>query len=175
MNFMDSMDEPNIEIPFDGEQETKEFSQREWEKQAYALARWRTMENKPWSGEPDFKVESYKGFGIVVNRNDLGFLCGYVVLPITHKLAGESFWDMPYLVHGGVTYCGPISNLPFEWSGEAWAIGFDCGHYGDLIPFHECLERPYHIQGLGGTYRNMDYVIGECVLLIDQILGEFIE
>jgi len=86
-------------------------------------------------------------------------------------------------VHGGITY----SNLAhrrigekdvdgvFNGSDHRWYFGFDCGHCDDfapamvaelnkLMPDHRLAE--FHNQQ---TYRNAEYVMGECRKLAEQL------
>lgn len=63
----------------------------------------------------------------IIKWMPLGHLCGYVVLPPGHPWRGketQELWGSS--VHGGITFSGP---MPEE--GVEWAVGFDCGHYGD--------------------------------------------
>lgn len=50
---------------------------------------------------------------------------GYVHLPKGHKYFGIDANDIPYEVHGGLTFADEIDGY--------WVIGFDTCHYGDTL------------------------------------------
>ena len=59
--------------------------------------------------------------------------CGYVALPVGHKLHGKSDVqiDDEVNVHGGITLAGRIGS---DDLGRFWA-GFDMAHYHDFDPY----------------------------------------
>ena len=65
-------------------------------------------------------------------------------------------------VHGGLTYAD--NHEPFGKPGDYWWFGFDCAHYGDLIPAMS--ERHSHP---GQIYRTQTYVVAECQSLAAQL------
>lgn len=76
-----------------------------------------------------------------LNGMSHGYANGYVAVPPTH-LAYESDYEDVYAdVHGGITYCGPMSNFSNEQvtllDGEIpdyfWVFGFDTAHFGDNL------------------------------------------
>lgn len=83
----------------------------------------------PWDGEPDGLVwESSHGFRCALARGPTGAWCGYVALKENHPLFGVAYHEVEVKVHGGLTF-GEI--LP----DKLWALGFDCAHSFDLVPF----------------------------------------
>lgn len=146
-----------------------------------------------WIDEPDEVEFDHLGIHCVVKRiyhHEIadhmfgGHLCGYCELPEGHKFyEKEDFNDWPYDVHGGITFV------------EDHVIGFDCAHFGDLVPSIGLLTRDYLLEdsllkkynelrpsGLNKfllsdqtyknsdeTYKNMDFVIKECRNLAEQI------
>jgi hypothetical protein len=64
----------------------------------------------------------------------LGHLCGYVRIPRTHALYGkhDSAKLQKIFVHGGVTFSK--TKKSGRWLTRGHWIGFDCAHYGDLVP-----------------------------------------
>lgn len=112
----------------------------------------------PWSCEPDelFWQESSTGYSCLIRRATLGNLCGYVAVPLGHRLYGDEDAGRELNVHGGVTFTGHHFDM------EAWVVGFDCGHAGDLspgVPFLFDRDR----------YRDFAYVKAECESLAAQL------
>jgi hypothetical protein len=126
-----------------------------------------------WKNEPNELAGEYKNYVFFVKRNDvMGFLCGYVILPAWHMYyQQDDYFDLELDVHGGVTYADTADNLG-EFPEVLWTIGFDCGHYLDLIPFmyNRYVQGPGEWRGQRETYKNMDFVIGQCQHLIDQLI-----
>ena len=63
--------------------------------------------------------------------------------------------------HGGLTYSGAGPN---DSGHSDWYFGFDCGHYGDLIPKFLADKIAFD-----GDYRNAEYVRDECKNLAVQL------
>jgi len=140
-----------------------------------------------WLKEPDQVTFEYRGIQCLVQRMMAretdqsifgGHLCGYIRIPKDHCLYGKDLElsSSHIEVHGGVTYN--------EMEGENHWIGFDCAHSYDTIPSmvemrkkikKDMLEKhpwileksPIFIEG----YRNIQYVIGECKSMVDQLLS----
>lgn len=104
----------------------------------------------PWTDEPDeiHWRSSASGYPLLMWRNMTGGWCGYVGLPPGHPLA-DIHYDSSELyaaisVHGGLTFGGRLEpshdsvQIPPEYL-EHWWIGFDCGHFGDVMPAMEAL------------------------------------
>ncbi len=137
-----------------------------------------------WEIEPDelHFVDEKTGYKCVIWRHpELGNLNGYVILPKDtklYKLYKESdeywFYNSPILVnnikvhgdikvHGGLTYSGDC--LPYL-KGE-FALGFDCGHGFDLIPYLDYGRSSSDLSN--ATYKNIEYVKKECSKLASQL------
>lgn len=111
--------------------------------------------------EGNEKSFKYLGYECRIIRIDgLGHLCGYVRIPKTNRIYKKEFGDYPIsdlLVHGGVTFTGN------RFDDNDWWIGFDCAHFGDLVPGSG-------YTATGTTYKDMDYVTKEIKNLVNQIL-----
>lgn len=79
--------------------------------------------------------------------------------------------DLNVRVHGGVTWTGPIEEL----AGEAWLIGFDCGHAFDLrdealiSEEFEVMRRLNQDKRPDATLWTADKVAAEVRRLADQV------
>ena len=104
-----------------------------------------------------------------------GHLCGYVRIPETHPYFRKEDIDLD--CHGGINF-----NEAHE---EHW-IGFDCAHSGDYVPTMEYMRKTdpalieikemfplpegfEDFELFNPTYGNMNYCIGECIDMIDQL------
>lgn len=120
-----------------------------------------------WDREPD----TVQGEGYcIVRHKSMGFLCGYVSVPEGHPWFKQGYDEVrgaggEYVeCHGGLTYAD--SSPPQGEDEGNWWLGFDCGHYEDLIPH---MSKLTGLERSGSdTYRNLAYVIGECKSLLDQ-------
>lgn len=110
------------------------------------------IENEPNFLEWTYNTKSGQKINCrIVRHNDLKHLCGYVFLDESNDLYGKDYFDIDVDVHGGLTFSG-------EFEG-GWLIGFDCGHYEDLVPGISFV----------GTYRDINYVKSECENLAEQV------
>lgn len=105
-------------------------------------------------------VSEHTGETLAIRRNeDLKILCGYVLLdladPLVSKIKGKDI-EGDFYVHGGVTWNAPIAFFPGKH-----AVGFDCAHYMDYIP--------YTGRGSPEDYKDEHYVRKECEKLGLQI------
>jgi hypothetical protein len=147
-----------------------------------------------WVDECDLVTFEYVGIECMVKRiakqelytKDInvfgGHLCGYVSIPSDHPCYYEEYNDINVDCHGGLTFG--------ECMDKHW-IGFDCGHLGDYVPSIEHLKKtaPYmqeyreHMEELSKqynvdikhhlfnkTYKNIAFVIGECKLIVEQLV-----
>jgi hypothetical protein len=133
----------------------------------------------PWLTEPD-KVEwRAHGMACLIVRVNHGALCGYVGVPEGHPLHGKDLqMDLNALdCHGGVTFnraCDPGGKVchvaqPGE-PGHLWWIGFDCAHFGDLMPAHNASLASLGLpQASCGVYRDLEYVKNEVEGLARQL------
>lgn len=107
----------------------------------------------------------------------MGHWCGYVVVPEGHPAHDKGYdeVDDSIDVHGGLTFAdrcqeGPIDqtvcHLPAPGEPDhLWWLGFDCAHYGDLMP----AARSYLDVGRYGVYRDLSFVQEECRRLAKQL------
>lgn len=64
------------------------------------------------------------GYPCHITLQPAGHYCGYVTVPLDHPASlVEDYMNLPYSVHGGVTFC--------ESTPAGLTIGFDCAHGGD--------------------------------------------
>lgn len=118
----------------------------------------------PWNNEPDeiWWQDVTTGYSCLVRRNGMGALCGYVAIPQGHPWYNIHYDEIYGVdVHGGLTFSG--SREGFE---NTFWVGFDCGHWGDLIPG----TNKYKDGGFDEeTYKTVAYVQEECARLCQQI------
>lgn len=81
----------------------------------------------PWLDEPDACKWIAYGYPCEVLRElESGHLCGYVTVPDGHPWFGRGDEDLDVETHHGITYSAA--------SPAGWTLGFDCAHYGDMMP-----------------------------------------
>ncbi len=132
-----------------------------------------------WNKEPDIVNLWDEDSGLycqVVRHGDFGNFCGYVFLPKSHTYYEEDYDNIPFNVHGGLTYAGfpslgitdpAFCPVMYEFDpGLPYLIGFDCSHSGDVSPG---LNR-YGFRG--DTYKNITFVINELKELCKQLNGK---
>lgn len=127
----------------------------------------------------------YREYPCLVMHNDMGNLCGYVMLPCGHELSGEHYDDINALgiaVHGGLTFArmvntidfGDISVVTVAGANENYyMIGFDCAHAGDApSPMYMSEDDPLRFLPsclIGGRIWTVDEVAAETESLVDQL------
>jgi hypothetical protein len=128
-----------------------------------------------WNNEPTHLewIDKDTDLPCIIKRHPvLGHLCGYVVIPANCKLSELNLVDVDdegdIRVHGGITFHG------FHLELQKNVIGFDCGHYGDLVPgmiaqLDQDIECRKHIFDEEEKYRDIEYVQHECKNLAKQI------
>lgn len=115
----------------------------------------------------DFVYKDYKCH--IIRHKTFGNLCGYIDIPLEHKLYDVHYDDIDVYVHGGLTYNGiGIDGIP-----SAYVIGFDCAHYGDLSPYLEMRFPEWLRVDSNDIYRDMDYVENELKNAVDQIIEKY--
>jgi hypothetical protein len=133
----------------------------------------------PWTSEPDKVVwiDEATGLDLMIHRNPMGAWCGYVGVPPGHPWHGRGYSDVDVTVHGGLTYAAAcqegddpaegICHIPQPGRpADVWWLGFDCAHGGlDLLPG---LFEHTGYSDLGGHYRDVAYVTGQCQALALQ-------
>lgn len=103
----------------------------------------------PWDKEPDkaIWIDPVTGYHVSIVRTHTGALCGYVMVPKSHKMYKKAYDDVPYECHGGLTFGREkeqdkvpnqtIQYMPIKRLSspkKMKVFGFDCAHYGDLSP-----------------------------------------
>lgn len=77
--------------------------------------------------EKDHELFITNGFICEILRHEeLLTLNGYIYVEESHPWYLKSYLDISANVHGGLTYTNMV--------GDMWKLGFDTGHYGDLVP-----------------------------------------
>lgn len=126
--------------------------------------------------EGNYKAFEYKSYKCRILRMGEGMpfehrlfhLCWYVLLTKKDKRYGKDWAEIPYSVHGGITYSSHKLHLQQE---EDWRwIGFDCAHAGDISLEYQ-LDKEYML-GTSSTYKTMEYVESELKQLVDQVLSD---
>jgi hypothetical protein len=143
----------------------------------------------PWLAEPDKVQWTDEATGLVclAKRNPrMGMWCGYVGVAEGHRFYGVRYDAVDVDVHGGLTYAdfceedtpeeSSICHAPAPGEPDRlWWLGFDCGHYFDLMPGTVAALRAdasavvEDLMDLGSTYRTLDFVRDECRSLAAQL------
>lgn len=114
-----------------------------------------------WSQEL-LEYNTYKGYNYAVVSQGV-IPCGYVEIPSTHPYFEKDYMECDIYCHGGLTFAGKLNddlNLP---TNTFW-LGWDYGHYGDLMGFMFL----YSNVVTGNGYTTED-VVQECHDVIDQL------
>ncbi len=152
----------------------------------------------PWQTEPDKRqwLDAATGLPCIIRRHfSFGSLCGYVAIPRGHPAFRALEDDLDVSVHGGLTFsgsCDPEGDPalaichvvePGEDDDVFW-FGFDCGHYLDVQPGMDAMQREdgrrtiSEIMGNRGfgasgswqrVYRDWAYVTGQVESLATQL------
>ena len=132
----------------------------------------------------------YKGYPCVVKFHPAGYRCGYVGISEFNRLYDleKHVMNMKIFCHGGITYdetyLAGDAREGFRW------IGFDCNHLGDGCDYDLAKERygddedfeiwmldndimssKYHSGTNYGTIRTKDYVVSQCINIVDQLVA----
>ena len=124
-----------------------------------------------WIDEPDYAEFSYKGVRCMVERNHSGAFCGYIFVNSGHPWYGKRCDEIKVEVHGGFTWSEYIEKE------NTYKIGFDCAHLEDIIPraskeVTAFLFLQAKKLGMTVTYKDLDYVVGECIRLAEASIVE---
>src|SRR6478752_9495140 len=128
------------------------------------------MCNPVTTAHPDVLLAKgvYEGYEWEVTCNRIGFRCGYVRVPAGHPWHGVDYDSIERYpeVHGGLTFAEPDTDCGKGGEDNAWWVGFDCAHAGDLPdPDLPGYHSGYH---LFGEIRSTGYVAAECRKLAEQ-------
>lgn len=136
------------------------------------------MNNKPILEYEDI----YNNYKYCVVFQPHGFRCGYVEIPIWHKMYKQHYDFIPVKCHGGLTYS---DSCFLDKKDNSWWIGFDCSHYDDL-PDIESMKKYYNKEYNNDNFlkycktlfdtttevvsiKTLDFCIGECKNIVDQL------
>lgn len=148
-----------------------------------------------WDTEPLDKLQwtdPISGLPVMIKRGPLGAWCGYAGIEDPEHPWFEADYDKPDVqVHGGITFTSfcdegegdegeRICHVPAEGEAErVWWLGFDTGHYMDVIPgmaFGSDYAADMKAAGIGtmsqempSTYKNQAYITTEVLGLARQI------
>lgn len=94
-------------------------------------------------------------------------------MPPGHPWHGQNFMHVDVRIHGGLTYgqaCqGDICHVPKPGeSDDVFWLGFDCGHYNDLVPGMGEHRLPHWDKLPPSEYRDQGYVTNETRILAEQ-------
>lgn len=121
----------------------------------------------PWQSEPDLAhwIDETTGLYCMIRRVPVGALCGYVGVPKGHLFYKTDCTDSRISKegHGGLTYSGDGD----AEGATVWWLGFDCGHYMDLVPALYALMPS--LEGVHGVYRSFDYVVDQVQELASRL------
>lgn len=132
-----------------------------------------TWGDGPWQTEPDKRqwLDKSTGLPCLIVRGPFGGLCGYVGVPPWHPAFETPYSEMDVEVHGGLTFADfcqtgePVENsiCHIVDDGEedrVWWFGFDCGHYGDMMPGYrrDLIAQMFDGHCREGVYRTFAYV-----------------
>lgn len=131
-------------------------------------------ENLPpgvWQDEADEGTWERGEFICKIVRSPSGVWCGYVGVPSTHSAYKKDYSDL-FLkfgtsVHGGLTYSGSKVGASGESIEGYWWFGFDCGHFGDVIP--TLTLRILSNTNASSAYRTQDYAIEQTTNLAIEL------
>ena len=127
----------------------------------------------PWVDEVDelFWRIPEVDLACCILRGPLGTWCGYVGLDSSHPYykKGWAVVTEKIMVHGGVTFASTFSSPPLPATiKNLWWIGFDCGHFNDLVPGIVHLYPDLTIN-TNAIYKDTKYVIKETNSLAQQL------
>ncbi len=122
----------------------------------------------PWMSEPDRMEFNHSGFDCLLSRNPHIFTwCGYVAVPDGHPCFGKDYNNMDIDIHGGLTYAGLCGGQ----KGAVWWFGFDCAHWGDIMPSMvsmSCVARK-DLEKRKSEYRDINYAMAQTKALARQL------
>ena len=111
----------------------------------------------------DYNLDSpywfiHKGYIYNIRRNNFNVWLGYVYIPQGHPCFDKFCEDIDVQIHGGLTYSGLTKLNGIDY----YIVGFDCAHYGDIIPEHDYIFE-------GSTYKDYNFVKQETIQLAEQL------
>lgn len=128
----------------------------------------------PWVDEQDRIEFRCEGLPCLMRRHPTeGHWCGYVAVPPGHPLHGVTA-PGGLIAHGGVNYASycsdSVCHVPEPGEPDnVWWFGFDCMHFGDLVPQHLKLFGGFEFWVKHVVYREQPYVAGVTMCLANQL------
>ena len=123
----------------------------------------------PWYGK-SYSAEVKPSPEMLTNRheNDHGSIDLFCAM-LSETSSNESLSiSLCMRVHGGLTYAN--DHHPYAKPDGLWWFGFDCAHFGDLVPvFAEQFDRLQILRN-NEVYRDQQYVVAECQSLAAQLV-----
>ena len=95
----------------------------------------------------------------IIRNIELLNLCGYIYLDEDNTFYGVNYDNIPCNVHCGLSFSKKVD--------DSWVIGFDCAHFGDLIPFFVFEKNLGYYTNSKSVYRDINYVKSECEKLAE--------
>jgi hypothetical protein len=153
----------------------------------------------PWENEPDKIQWTDGETGLpclAVRQPEWGHWCGYVGVSSSHpwhrkdygacalatKCKDDYCQHSPgYILeaHGGITYANECADGPEERAvchvpkegepDDIWWFGFDCAHYGDVLP-GRAADPVYKAMNDCGMYRSLRYVQANCARIAEKLV-----
>lgn len=114
----------------------------------------------------------HAGYLWVIMHNNMGYRCGYVLVPEGHRCLrqyiadGCSGYNVDLDVHGGVTF------VEKDTDGRDYWVGFDCGHYGDAVDPSLPGSEKLGAIGNQGAIRTQEYVVNQCMFACEQLAAD---
>jgi len=118
----------------------------------------------------------HEGFECVVMKNELGYRCGYVRVPLGHPWHGKGYDEIDCEVHGGLTFATDDAPCGKAGPNDGWWLGFDAAHAYDApdpalmseaVKAMEPIRKEFHI-GRPWQIRDQKYMEAECESLCEQ-------
>lgn len=132
-----------------------------------------------WVEEPDYALFEHCGFQCEVQRAfildgdflRLGYLSGYITIPIKHPWKEKEKAKEECVVHQGVTF--------HRLFGDECKMGFDCAQLWDVIPSMKHILKknketydlePFfsRIKEFAPSYKTFPFCIEECKIMAEQ-------
>lgn len=115
--------------------------------------------NKIIESEGDY-FEWQNHFKCFIRRNKLKAWCGYVLISKDYPIDSDTTIDID--CHGGVTY--------HNFDEKGLTIGFDCSHFGDIIPPILPGDLDLFWPDGNAAYRTKEFAVDEVNKMVKQIL-----
>lgn len=144
--------------------------------QTWTFERPEDIRQGPWLFEPDKHQFTAHGMPCLLRRGGCNAWCGYVGVSKGHPYFEVDYDDCAIDVHGGLTFAGKCQHsehgichtVEEGEDDDIWWLGFDCGHYGDILPCWN--PGDYLMKNFEeATYKTFDWVKEETTRLAKQL------